>query len=121
MKAIAFRVWVASFLAGVFAYFAVPVCAQLTPSEEERLQILTDPEAIAKKIAKDKNRPPFEFFRSQVAPFDVLPLREGESLVHGAVRAEGQRRRLRRRSADRSGRCWWACRRRYITAARLGF
>lgn len=73
MKAIAFRVWVASFLAGVFAYFAVPVCAQLTPSEEERLQILTEPEAIAKKIAKDKNQAPFEFFKSQVAPFDVLP------------------------------------------------
>jgi hypothetical protein len=46
--------------------------AQLT-SEEERLQILTDPDAIKKKLIKDKNQPPYEFFRSQVAPFDVLP------------------------------------------------
>ena len=50
-----------------------PSAPQLTPSEEERLQILTEPEAIAKKIAKDKNQAPFEFFKSQVAPFDVLP------------------------------------------------
>ena len=42
-------------------------------SEEERLQILTDPDAIRKKLEKEKNRPPFEFFRSQVAPFDILP------------------------------------------------
>ncbi len=47
--------------------------AQLTTSEEERLQILTDPDALRKKLEKDKNRPPFEFFRSQVAPFDILP------------------------------------------------
>ena len=50
-----------------------PALAQLPPAEEERLQILTDPEAIKKKAEKDKNRPPFEFFRSRVAPFDVLP------------------------------------------------
>ena len=47
--------------------------AQLPATEEERLQILTEPDALKKKIEKDKNRPPFEFFRSQVAPFDVLP------------------------------------------------
>ncbi len=47
--------------------------AQLTTSEEERLQILTDPDALRKKLEKDKNRAPFEFFRSQVAPFDILP------------------------------------------------
>jgi hypothetical protein len=47
--------------------------AQLTTSEEERLQILTDPDALRKKLEKEKNRPPFEFFRSQVAPFDILP------------------------------------------------
>ncbi len=41
--------------------------------EDERLQILTDPESIKKKIEKAKNRAPFEFFRSKVAPFDVLP------------------------------------------------
>jgi hypothetical protein len=50
-----------------------PALAQLPQTEEERLQILTDPEAIKKKLEKDKNRPPFEFFRSRVAPFDVLP------------------------------------------------
>ncbi len=47
--------------------------AQLTTSEEERLQVLSDPEALKKKLEKDKTRTPFEFFRSQVAPFDVLP------------------------------------------------
>src|ERR1700733_5880393 len=73
MKAIAFRVRIAFFLVGVFACFAPRACAQITPSEEERLQILTEPKSIAKKVAKDKNQAPFEFFRSQVAPFDVLP------------------------------------------------
>ena len=58
--------WLMLFLAG-------PARAQLTSSEEERLQILTDPDAIRKKLEKDKNRAPFEFFRSQVAPFDILP------------------------------------------------
>ena len=47
--------------------------AQLTTTDEERLQILSDPEALKKKLEKDKSRAPFEFFRSQVAPFDVLP------------------------------------------------
>src|SRR4051812_40233225 len=54
---------------------AIPrsVRAQLTTSEEERLQILSDPEALKKAQEKDKSRAPFEFFRSQVTPFDVLP------------------------------------------------
>jgi hypothetical protein len=47
--------------------------AQLPSAEDERLQILTEPDAIKKKLEKEKGRPPFEFFRSQVAPFDVLP------------------------------------------------
>jgi len=47
--------------------------AQPTMTDEERLQILMEPDAIKKKLLKDKNRPPFEFFVSQVAPFDVLP------------------------------------------------
>jgi len=47
--------------------------AQLSSVEEERLQILSDPDALKKKLEKDKSRAPFEFFRSQVAPFDVLP------------------------------------------------
>jgi hypothetical protein len=46
--------------------------AQL-PSAEDRLKILTDPESIKEKVEKDKTRPPLEFFRSQVAPFDILP------------------------------------------------
>ncbi len=47
--------------------------AQLSSVEEERLQILSDPDALKKKLEKDKSRAPFECFRSQVAPFDVLP------------------------------------------------
>lgn len=46
--------------------------AQL-PDPEERLKILTDPEGLKKKGEKDKSRPPLELFRTQVAPFDVLP------------------------------------------------
>ena len=48
--------------------------AQLSSTDEERLQILSDPEALKKKLEKEKTRAPFEFFRSQVAPFDILPL-----------------------------------------------
>ena len=47
--------------------------AQLTTSEEERLQILSDPDALRKKLEEKKNRAAFEFLRSQVAPFDILP------------------------------------------------
>jgi hypothetical protein len=47
--------------------------AQPPLTDEERLQILLEPDALKKKLQRDKNRPPFEFFRSQVAPFDVLP------------------------------------------------
>jgi hypothetical protein len=45
------------------------------PSAEERLKILTDPESVKQKLEKDKEklRPPLEVFRSQVAPFDILP------------------------------------------------
>jgi hypothetical protein len=46
--------------------------AQL-PTPEERLKILTDPESVKAKVEKDKSRPPLELFRSQIAPFDVLP------------------------------------------------
>ncbi len=43
-------------------------------SEPEAVQDLSDLDKLTEKLAKDKkNRPPFEFFRSQVAPFDVLP------------------------------------------------
>ncbi len=61
-------------LAGCLALGAAGAArAQLPTSEEERLQILTDPDALRKKLEEKKNRPPFEFFRSQVAPFDILP------------------------------------------------
>jgi hypothetical protein len=53
-----------------------PARAQESPlpnSAEERLKFLTDPEALKKKVEKEKGRPPLEFFRSQVAPFDILP------------------------------------------------
>ncbi len=50
-----------------------PAMAQLSSTDEERLQILSDPDAM-KKMEKDRTRAPFEFFRSQVAPLDVLPL-----------------------------------------------
>ncbi|WP_254053416.1 hypothetical protein [Singulisphaera sp. GP187] len=46
--------------------------AQL-PTAEERLKILTDPESLKAKLEKDKTRPPLELFRSQIAPFDILP------------------------------------------------
>ncbi|MDG3002346.1 hypothetical protein [Paludisphaera mucosa] len=45
----------------------------LTSADEERLRMLSDPEAIKKDAEKNKLRPPFEFYRSQVAPSDVLP------------------------------------------------
>ncbi len=47
--------------------------AQLSTTEEERLQILSDPDAAKKKLEKERNRAPIEFYRSQIAPFDVLP------------------------------------------------
>jgi len=41
----------------------------------EKYKELTDPDRLVQKRKKltEKVRPPFEFFRSQVAPFDVLP------------------------------------------------
>jgi hypothetical protein len=55
--------------------FSSPVARaqQLTPDAEERLKMLADPEGIKKKLEKEKERPPLEFFKSQVAPFDMLP------------------------------------------------
>jgi len=53
-------------------YFTVRVSAQL-PDSEERLKVLTDPETVKKKLEKDKARPPLELFRTQIAPFDILP------------------------------------------------
>jgi hypothetical protein len=44
-------------------------------SAAEKYKELTDPERMLEKRKKitEKVKPPFEFFRSQVAPFDVLP------------------------------------------------
>lgn len=39
----------------------------------ERLRALTDPESEVKKQAEKRSRPPFEFFRTQVAPSEVIP------------------------------------------------
>ena len=58
-------------LASAGSWLAPPAAAQ-TPTAEERLKILTSPED-AKKAAREKARPPMEFFRSQVSPFDILP------------------------------------------------
>jgi hypothetical protein len=46
---------------------------QQEPTAEERLKILTDPESVKQKLEKEKQLPPLEVFRSQVAPFDILP------------------------------------------------
>jgi hypothetical protein len=39
----------------------------------QKFKELTETEGAEKKQAKDKVRPPFEFFRTRVAPFDILP------------------------------------------------
>ncbi len=50
------------------------------PGGDERLQVLTNPANVRDRLEleqkreKDKTRPPLEFFRSQVAPFDILPM-----------------------------------------------
>jgi hypothetical protein len=63
----------ACLVAGLVLASARPAHAQLSATEEERLQILTEPDAIKKKLEKERNKVPYEFFKSQVAPFDVLP------------------------------------------------
>jgi len=50
-----------------------PLSSGLTPEEEQRLRILSDPEALKKEAARDKLRAPFEIYRSQIPPSDVLP------------------------------------------------
>src|SRR5262245_40070467 len=70
--AILFATTCASLALGLSA--AAPARAQdPNPPEEEQLKILTDPESVRKKIEKDKARPPIELFRTQLAPFDILP------------------------------------------------
>lgn len=66
--------WALFLVAGLVVWLSSSVQAQvMTPDEEEQLQILSDPAAAKKKTEKDKTRDAFEFFRSQVTPFDVLP------------------------------------------------
>ena len=57
---------------GVAGSWLAPPSAAQTPTTEERLRSSTSPEDV-KKAAREKARPPMEFFRSQVAPFDILP------------------------------------------------
>ena len=64
---------IAGLVAGLVLALSHSAAAQLTTQEEERLRILSDPEAMKKKMDQKRDRPPFEFFKSQVAPFDVLP------------------------------------------------
>ncbi len=47
--------------------------AQLSPAEEQLQRLMSDKEALKKKLDKEKARPPLEFFRSQVLPQDALP------------------------------------------------
>lgn len=63
----------ACLVAGLVVSLAHSAGAQLTTQEEDRLRILADPDAMKKKLDQKKDKPPFEFFKSQVAPFDVLP------------------------------------------------
>jgi hypothetical protein len=64
---------IAGFVAVLVLAWTHSAGAQLTTQEEERLKILSDPEMVKKKLDEKRDRPPYEFFKSQVAPFDVLP------------------------------------------------
>src|SRR5262249_35419659 len=96
------RLRVTGLVAALVLAAAAPAGAQLTQSEEERLQILTEPEAVKKRLGEGRTRPPVEFFKSQVAPFDVLPyvkphhwttinveLRANDDDYEGALQTEG--------------------------------
>ena len=65
--------WVLALLLFTMLAGSGPLPAQQEPSAEERLKIFTDPESVKQKLEKEKQRPPLEVFRSQVAPFDILP------------------------------------------------
>ncbi len=68
------RGWKMFGLVGGFVLaIAGSAAAQLPTQEEDRLRILTDPEAVKKKLDEKRDKPPFEFFKSQIAPFDILP------------------------------------------------
>jgi hypothetical protein len=61
-------------VASSLLFLVLTACAHAqSTTDEERLMILRDPEAIKKKLEKEKTKPPLEIFRTQVAPFDVLP------------------------------------------------
>src|SRR5262249_53904022 len=44
-----------------------------SPAEEQLSKLLSEKEDLKKKFDKEKSRPPLEFFRSQVMPWDALP------------------------------------------------
>ncbi len=47
---------------------------------EQLSKILSDPDKL-EELKKERQRPPIEFFRSQVMPNDILPYIKGQSLV----------------------------------------
>src|SRR4051812_35969041 len=52
----------------------VPAIARGQATAVDKLKAMNgDLDALDAKKKKDRDRPPFEFFRSQVTPFDVLP------------------------------------------------
>ncbi len=67
------RLWGLALLCIMLAGGGPVRAQQQEPSAEERLKIFTDPESVKQKLEKEKLRPPLEVFRSQVAPFDILP------------------------------------------------
>ncbi len=68
-------IWLLGLASASLLAWPVGVGVAQQQTSEERFKEMTDlDELIDKKLDKEKkNRPPFEFFRSQVAPFDVLP------------------------------------------------
>lgn len=49
------------------------VAQATSPAEEQLNKLLSEQEDLKKKFDKEKMRPPLEFFRSQVMPWDTLP------------------------------------------------
>lgn len=67
--------WVSAVVAALIAVVP-PAFAQDGMTAAERLKAMSDPDSVldgTDKKKKEKEKPPFEFFRTQVAPFDILP------------------------------------------------
>jgi len=60
-------------LLGIVLAAALPQARGQAVTPVDRLKDFDEPESIRKKLEKEKAKPPFEFFRSQVAPFDATP------------------------------------------------